>query len=217
MRKAVVFSAAAAIALAIAASVDLSAEAYAQNILEEWASVKAPPPPTDKIKPVQIDPKKTAILSLDFNSKRCTPQARVRCFNILPRVEKVLAEARAKGMFVVHAVTSNMKNEDIVASVGPKPGEPILRGRGDKFSGNDLEKMLKDKGIDTVIVMGTSANSAVLYTVFGAVQRGFTPVVPIDTMPADTAYQEQFTIWQIANGSQLDEHAKLTRTDILKF
>ena len=191
--------------------------ASAQTIIEEWDSIKPLPAPIHKIKEVTVDPKKTAVLSLDFNSKRCTPQGRVRCFNILPRVEKVLADARAKGMFVVHAVTSNMKPEDIVASIGPKPGEPVLLGRGDKFSGNDLEKMLKDKGIDTVIVMGTSANSAVLYTVFGAVQRGFKPVVPIDTMPADTAYQEQFTIWQIANGSQLDEHARLTRTDMLKF
>jgi nicotinamidase-related amidase len=202
---------------AFAVIVAATSAASAQTIIEEWDTVKAPPPPTDKIKPVTLDPKKTAVLSLDFNAQRCTPQDRVRCFNILPRVEKVLAEARAKGMFVVHALTSNMKPEDIVASVGPKPGEPVVRGRGDKFSGSDLEKMLKDKGIDTVIVMGTSANSAVLYTVFGAVQRGFKPIVPIDTMPAETAYQEQFTIWQIANGSQLNEHAKLTRSDMLKF
>ncbi len=92
-----------------------------------------------------------------------------------------------------------------------------MRGRGDKFSGSDLEKMLKDKGIESVIIVGTSANSAVLYTAFGAVQRGFKPIVPIDGMPSDTAYQEQFTIWQIANGSQLNDHAVLTRTDLLKF
>lgn len=204
-------------AIVVAAIGAASTAVYAQNILEEWDSVKAPPPPIDKIKEFTVDPKKTAVLSLDFNSKRCTPQGRVRCYNILPRVQKVLEQARAKGIFVVHALTSNMKPEDIVASVGPKPGEPVLRGRGDKFSGNDLEKILKDKGIDTVIIMGTSANSAVLYTAFGAVQRGFRPVVPIDTMPADTAYQEQFTIWQIANGSQLNSGAVLTRTELLKF
>src|SRR5687767_3415982 len=39
--------------------------ARAQGIIEEWNSIKAPPPPLDKIKPVQVDPKKTAVLSLD--------------------------------------------------------------------------------------------------------------------------------------------------------
>ena len=62
-----------------------------------------------------------------------------------------------------------------------------------------------------------SANSAVLYTAFGAVSRGFTPIVPIDGLPSETAYQEQFTIWQIANGSQLNEKAVLTRLDSIKF
>ena len=92
-----------------------------------------------------------------------------------------------------------------------------MRGRGDKFSDNDVEKMLKDRGIDTVIIVGTSANSAVLYTTFGAVQRGFKPIVPIDGLPSETAFQEQFTIWQIANGSQLNEKAVLTRLDSITF
>ena len=43
--------------------------AHAQNIIEEWDSIKAPPPPMDKIKPVQIDTKKTALLSLDWNAR----------------------------------------------------------------------------------------------------------------------------------------------------
>lgn len=191
--------------------------ARAQNILEEWNSIKAPPPPTDKIKPVQIDTKKTALLSLDWNSKSCTAEIRVRCFNALPRIEKLLNDARSHNMLIVHALSSSMKPEDIIASVGPKGDEPVMRGRGDKFVGSDMEKVLKDKGIETVIIVGTSANSAVLYTAFGAVQRGFKPIIPIDGLPSETAYQEQFTIWQIANGSQLNEKAVLTRTDLIKF
>jgi hypothetical protein len=36
-------------------------------------------------------------------------------------------------------------------------------------------------------------------------------------MPSNTAFQEQFTIWQIANGSQLNRNAVLTRLDLIKF
>ena len=190
---------------------------YAQSIIEEWDSIKAPPPPIAKIKPVQIDPKKTAVFSLDWNRKTCTADGRVRCFKTLPKIEKLLADARNHNILIVHALSSNMQPEDIVASVGPKGEERVVRGRGDKFSDNDVEKMFKGRGIDTVIIVGTSANSAVLYTTFGAVQRGFKPIVPIDGLPSETAFQEQFTIWQIANGSQLNEKAVLTRLDSINF
>jgi nicotinamidase-related amidase len=191
--------------------------ARAQTIIEEWDSIKAPPPPVDKIKPVQIDPKKTAVLSLDWNARTCHEKGRVRCFKAMPRIEKLLADARSHNMLVVHALSGSMQASDIVASVAPKGDEQVVRGRGDKFSGSNLENILKDKGIETVIIVGTSANSAVLYTTFGAVQRGFKPIVPIDGLPSETAYQEQFTIWQIANGSQLNENAVLTRLDSITF
>jgi nicotinamidase-related amidase len=210
-------SGAAAAALALGLVAAWPETARAQNIIEEWDSIKAPPPPIAKIKPVQIDPKKTAVFSLDWNRKTCTAEGRVRCFKTLPKIEKLLADARSHNVLVVHALSSNMQPEDIVASVGPKGEERVVRGRGDKFSDNDVEKMLKDRGIDTIIIVGTSANSAVLYTTFGAVQRGFKPIVPIDGLPSELAFQEQFTIWQIANGSQLSEKAVLTRLDSIKF
>jgi nicotinamidase-related amidase len=203
--------AAAALVLAGASSTIVSG----QTILDEWASIKAPPPPP--IKPATVDAKKTALISMDFNAKSCTPDKRARCAAVLPQAQKLIAEARTKGMMVVHTYTSNMEKSDIVKEVGPIEGEPVMRGRGDKFSGNDLEKILKDKGIDTVVLIGTSANSAVLYTALGAAQRGFKAVIPIDTMPAETAYQEQFSIWQLANGSQVSENSVLTRSDMLKF
>lgn len=205
--------AAAAIILAMAAV--SAGPAQANSVLQEWNSVKAPPAP--ELKPVTIDPKKTAVISMDFNAKNCTQKDRVRCFDVLPQVQKVLAEARKNGMVVAHTITSHMKPTDVVKDVAPLPGEPVVVGKGDKFAGSDLEKILKDKGVDTVILMGTEANSAVLYTALGGVIRGFKVVVPVDTMPAKTAYQEQFTVWAIAHGSQLKDGATLTRSDMIKF
>lgn len=213
----VVLAAAAVATVALGLIAAWPQAAQAQGIIEEWNSVKAPPPPLDKIKPVQIDAKKTAVLSLDWNVKTCTEQGRVRCFKTLPRIAKLLEDARSKNVLVVHAISSSMQPGDIAPIVGPKGDEKVVRGRGDKFAGSDMEKILKDKGIETVVIVGTSANSAVLYTAFGAVQRGFRPIVPIDGLPSETAYQEQFTIWQIANGSQLNDKALLTRIDQIKF
>ena len=42
----------------------------AANIIDEWASVKAPPAPT--LKPVTVDPKTTALLMLDFMNQNCS-------------------------------------------------------------------------------------------------------------------------------------------------
>src|SRR4051794_1373 len=107
-------SAAAVAMLALGLAAALPQAAWAQNIIEEWDSIKAPPPPMDKIKPVQIDPKKTAVLSLDWNSRTCTEKGRIRCFKALPRIEKLLNDARSHDMLVVHALSTNMQASDIV-------------------------------------------------------------------------------------------------------
>jgi nicotinamidase-related amidase len=198
-----------------AAAVAVSANAQAPDILQEWPTIKAPPPP--EIKSVTLDPTKTALISMDFNQRNCIPAQRSRCAYVLPRVQSLLAAARAKGMMVVHTYTPNMEKSEIVKDVGPIEGELVLQVRGDKFHGNDLEQRLKDKGITTVLLVGTSANGAVLFTAIGASQRRLKAIVPIDTMPADTAYQEQLAIWEIANGPGVREDSTLTRTDLLKF
>jgi nicotinamidase-related amidase len=205
------------VAVLVAATVHIATPTAAQapDILLEWAMIKAPPPP--ELKAVTLDPAKTVLISMDFNQKNCIPAQRARCVAVIPKVKKLIAEARAKGIMVVHTYTPNMEKSDIVKDVGPAPGELVLQVRGDKFLGNELEKTLRAKGITTVLLVGTSANGAVMFTAIGASQRGFKAVVPIDTMPADTAYQEQLAIFEIANGPGVREDSTLTKTDMLKF
>lgn len=116
---------------------------------------------------------------------------------------------------VVHTLTTSSKEESIPPSVKPLPGEPVLSVAMDKMSAPGLSESLKAKGIDTVLISGTSGNNAVMNTAVGAVLRGFKAIVPVDTMPSEGAYQEQFAIWQIGNGSTLREKATLTRSDMV--
>ncbi len=54
---------------------------------------------------------------------------------------------------------------------------------GDKDTG--LQKMLKDKGITTVIPVGARAQWRRLYTAVAAALRGFNVIVPVDGMSGD--------------------------------
>jgi nicotinamidase-related amidase len=198
----------------LAATIAMSSVvARAQTVIDEWAAAKAPPPP--QLKEVTIDPTKTALLIIDYNKKLCTPADRPRCAAVLPKIEKFLAEARSKGMLVIHIYNIIMTPADL--AVTPAPGERVMQASLNKFHGTDLEKSLKDKGITTVVITGTSANGAVLFTVAGAAMLGLKVIAPVDGMPADGVYQEQFVVWELANAPTVSGASTLTKWDMIKF
>jgi nicotinamidase-related amidase len=186
-----------------------------ETVVDEWHYVKAPPPPA--ILPVTIEPAKTALLVMDFLREVCTPENRPRAAAALPKLQAFLQEARARGMLVVHTTTRTGAAADLADAVKPIDGERVYSAKFDKFHGNDLEQLLRRHGVDTVIATGTSANGCLLFTVSGAVLRDFRVIVPIDGMPAATAYQEQFVAWEIANAPVIREKAALTRFDAISF
>jgi hypothetical protein len=191
----------------------MGAPTAATTIVDEWASVKTPPPP--ELKPVTVgNVGETALLVLDIQKQNCPP--RPRCMASVPKIQKLLGEARAKGMPVVHATFSG-KVEDILPEAAPVSGEPVVTSGPDKFVGTDLEKILKDKGIKTVIVVGTAAHGAVLYTVSGAAFRGFKVIVPVDGKAAENTYIEQYVTYQLVNGPRLGPVVTLTKFDLLKL
>jgi len=102
--------------------------------------------------------------------------------------------------------------------VAPASGDPVVRSSVDKFLNTDLEKILKDKGIQTVIVNGTGAHGAALYTASAAAVRGFNVIAPVDGMTAENLYFEQITAWLLANGTGgIGQKVTLTRSDMIKF
>jgi len=191
--------------------------ARANDITTEWATVK--PPPVPELKSATVDPKTTALLVLDFMKTNCG--VRPRCASTVPNVKKLLEEARAHNMMVFYSLVGGNATPDGMVDQGlaPRAGEWVVRGGADKFIGSDLEQRLKDRGIKTVIVTGTSAQGAVVGTSNGAVQRGYKAVVPVDGMSADDAYNEQYAAWHLYKGGPvgLTENVTLTRSDLIKF
>ena len=189
--------------------------AFAQTIVDEWATIKAPPPPA--LKAVTIDPKVTGLLILDIIKQNCNAERRPRCVASVPKIQSLLSQARAKGVPVIYSLGSTGTPADIWKEVTPREGEPVVQAGSDKFFKTDLEKILKDKGIKTVIAVGTAAHGAVLYTGSEAVKRGFQVIVPVDGMSAENTYIEQYTAWHLVNNPSYGRAVTLTRIDMIKF
>lgn len=188
----------------------LSMSAIGNTIVDEWATVKPPAPP--ELKPAKVDPKETALLVLDFVKQTCP--ARPRCVASLPKTQKLLAQAREKGMLVVFATVSGTVT-DVLPELAPREGEPSVTSGPNKFLNTDLEKILRDKGIKTVIVTGTAAEGAVLNTAATAALLGFKVIVPVDGVSSTTSYGEQYTAWHLANSPRVGPQVTLTKFELI--
>jgi nicotinamidase-related amidase len=188
-----------------------SSAVSAQGVIDEWSAVKAPPPPP--LSRVTVDPKTTALLVLDLAAQTCNTARRPRCVAMLPRVGAFLAKARAKGWFVVYTLGAASTRGDILPEVAMQGMEPLVTSGPDKFVATDLETILKEHGVKTVVTVGAAAHGAVLHTAAGSAFRGFDVLVPVDGMAADTAYAEQYTAWDLVNAPRLGDRVRLTALD----
>jgi nicotinamidase-related amidase len=188
--------------------------ASAQTIVDTWDAVKTPPAP--ELKSVILDSKATALLLLDFNKQTCNAERRPRCIASIPKVQELLEEARSKGFTIIYSLSAGATSTDIARELAPRKGEPVVTAGPDKFMGTDLEKILMDKGIKTVIVTGTAAHGAVLYTASGAAFRGMQVILPVDGMSAENTYAEQYTAWHLANAPRVSSKVILTKIDLIK-
>lgn len=186
--------------------------AGAADIIQQWSSVPPPSPPP--LQSVTVDPKTTALLVLDFEKQTCSPKP--RCIASLPAVAKLIKEARDSHTTIIWSGVVNSTTADVLPQVAPQAGDPFVISHADKFIGTNLEQMLKDKGIKTVIVTGTTAQGAVLHTASHAAFLDYNVIVPVDGMSAEALYPEQYTAWHMIN-APLGGKAKLTRIDMLTF
>jgi nicotinamidase-related amidase len=203
-------------ALAAAATLAIATgQASAANIINEWASVKVPPPPA--LKAVTVDPKTTALLVLDMIEPICNAKRYPRCPGTVSVVKKLLDEARAHHMMVVYTSIPKVPINTVLPELKAASGDGFVQSFLDKFLHTDLEKMLKDKGITTVINVGVSAYGAVITTSSEAAQRGFKVIVPVDGMSAAPAYGEQYTAWHLTHAPVISSEITLTKTEMIKF
>jgi len=206
-----------ALIIAVGMVICAPATALSQTLIEEWDTAKFPPPPT--LKPAKLEAKETAVLAMDFTKQTCSPERRKRCADQVAMVQKFIAAARAKGALIIYSVAvPNSVPADILPALTPAAGEQVLPPLGpDKFINSDLEKTLKDKGIKTVVAMGTQAQTSVLHTGATAALKGFKVVVPVDGMSADEVFPELYTAWHLSTAARISANVTLTKFDMISF
>ncbi len=96
-------------------------------------------------------------------------------------------------------------------------GESYVKASVNKFYKTDLEKILRAKNIQTVILVGTSAEGAVMNTATAAAARKFKIVVPVDGMSSSNIYGEQYTTYHLAKGPGVRRRTTLTSINQISF
>src|SRR5215468_3418949 len=195
----------------------VASQAHAADIMKEWASVKLPAPP--ELKPVTLEGKTTALLILDVMKESCA--RRPRCTEMVPNLKKLHDQARAAGAMLFYTLVGggSPTAADVVEGLTPKEGEWVIQRGPDKFLGSPLEQRLKERGITSVIVTGTSAQGVGIGAGSGAAQRGYKVIVPVDALASDDAFMELYSAYHLAKGGPaiVTEQVTLTRTDMIKF
>ncbi|HJW47789.1 MAG TPA: isochorismatase family cysteine hydrolase [Candidatus Limnocylindria bacterium] len=170
--------------------------------------------------PVSLDPATMAVLVLDLTDLSCgkVPAAK----GSLVAVRRFLDRARSEGVPVMFSL--GRAPQEVHPDLGRRDDEPIVKSSANKFFRTDLEERLR--GIHRVVVLGTAANGAVLYTSFAACALGLTVVVPEDAISSRTAIATQTARWQLLNqpgfmnerNTALQPQAvTLSRTDLISF
>lgn len=125
---------------------------------------------------------------------------------IIPHIKRLLDFARRHGIPVIHAVDQHYEGIDgefrlwgphavrggresrIVEELGPEKGDFIVsKRRYDAFVYTDLDLLLRELGVDTLIVTGIHTHICVQQTVLGAFYRGYKVIVPVECVAAATS------------------------------
>jgi nicotinamidase-related amidase len=208
-----IYLAAAALIAALGASPSIA------DVITDWGSAVAPPPP--ELKEVTVDPSTTALLLLDIMKFNCS--TRPRCVAAMPVIKQMHDAARSHDMTVWYSLVGSdgkATPDDVMdAAIKPRAGEWYRQGGPDKFLGSTLEPTLKQAGIKTVIICGNSFQGATVGTSQEAVQRGFKVIVPVDCSAGDAVYNEQYAVFQLAKGGPvgITSNVTLTRSSMMKF
>lgn len=154
----------------------------------------------------QPDPKRTALVVYDMINDFLAPGAPLELVrareDLVPRLKPLIAACRRKKILIVyacqnyhpqgvgdgfkpahggHGCLAGTAGVEVYHELAPQTGEVILnKRRFDAFRGTELELVLRQQQIDTLIIVGTSTSIGTETTARCAVTRDYRVIFPSD-------------------------------------
>jgi len=173
---------------------------------------------------ITLNPKTTALLVLDYVEEICATQPKCKS-QMLPAMIPFLERIRKAGLVVAYGTRArNMAHW--LPQVAPAEGDiKIVNTAQDRFYNTDLDKLLKAKGVTTIIMVGWKVSGSVTYSSVGAMVRDYTVVIPVDTTTASTDYETAIGFYNVLNSGNANlaneplkaKSVTLSRTDLIAF
>ncbi len=168
---------------------------------------------------VQLDPARTALIVVDMQNDFVTEGGSLVVADAkatVSNIQTLLELARSSGMRVVFSQDTHDEGDpewkiwpeharrgtwgwQIVDELAPRDDELVVeKVRYDAFYGTSLDHMLRQWGVDTVVICGTVANICVHYTAASAALRWYRVVIPRDAVSALEPFDLESSLRQTA-------------------
>lgn len=129
---------------------------------------------------------KLALLIIDLQNAWHEGESAVQMDAAVPYIQAVLPLFRKKGLPIVwiqhredtEGVVPGTRGFEWIAPLAPAPGDfEVVKTYNNSFTKTNLETILKNAGVDTVVLSGYCAEYCVVSTLVGARDRDLTPVL----------------------------------------
>jgi nicotinamidase-related amidase len=171
-----------------------------------------------------IDPKRTALLALDFQHDNITATAGIKEARVLENSARVLDAARRRGLRVIH-ITASVRRDyldmprasalwmklresktlilgtpgaEIHPLVAPRPDELVInKSCVDPFLTTNLGQALINFDVNTLVLIGLWTNYVVEATARHAADMGYHVIVVADCCASNDVQNHQFAMTRI--------------------
>ncbi|MBI4304187.1 MAG: cysteine hydrolase [Chloroflexi bacterium] len=136
------------------------------------------------VEQLSIDRAKTAVIIMDYQMRQLSAFSEEFQKEIIAKAKGVLAKARLVGIPVINVEVQRgerIPETEIHPAMRPPAGEPLLtKRRTGPFSTTNLDEILKERSIETLVLMGIRTMGCVLTTVRWAADIDYKLIVLSD-------------------------------------